>query len=150
MITEAKRNAFYLHYTRRTEKRKLPHREGWKLMKCGDDFLEGHHLVAVRRRRHENQRVYTGIVPGRDPFAYIGGGAIQRDLLQPTVGQELGNFVVLFPGDSLLDRAHFLLESSFDPILLIIGQTHVIRQRASMDGGGGCLILGDTGRDHIG
>ena len=50
-------------------------------MKCGDEFLKGHHLVPVRRRRYENQRIHAGSVPGFDAFTHVGGGAVQREML---------------------------------------------------------------------
>src|SRR4051812_31804427 len=57
-----------------------------RLAERREDLLERLHLIARRRRRHEDRRVHAGRAPGGDALAHLGRGAEQRVVGQPLVG----------------------------------------------------------------
>src|SRR5215472_10366848 len=95
-----------------------------------DQLLEGDHLIALRGRRYDDERLHSGLAPRGDAVAHLRGRTEQRDVAQPALGQGGAHRVVVAARDRGADRAHLVFVSGLDPVVLVVGQLDVTRERA--------------------
>src|SRR5882762_10352798 len=102
--------------------------------KRGDELFERDHLAAARGGRHEDDGAHAGRAPRLDAVADLLGAAEQRHVAQPAVGH----------GGDVLARI-----ARLHPVVLVVRQLDVGRERLAHDGGGGGAIGVDARGNHV-
>src|SRR5262245_16020343 len=117
--------------------------------KCLDELLERDHLTTPRRRRHPDQRTHAGREPGVDAVANLLEAAEQRHVPKPAIGHELRHALDLPARQRRADRQHLLFVAGFDPVVLIVRQPDVGRERAPHHRGRRRAVVVDARRHHV-